>query len=207
MFNLEVWITFTIACISLTVSPGPGSMLAISKGASQGKVAGFMVAISIGIGTLVHVLAATFGFTLLIHTSEIAFILVKIIGSVYLLWVGLKIILKRNLINQGVSEKEPLNLIFLTGFFTVLLNPRAGIFILAFIPQFVDSDAGSFSMQMFAYGAWFAILSVLILSLMGIFAENVSYWLNEKPKFLLTLNIAAGLIFLASGFSVATMQL
>jgi threonine/homoserine/homoserine lactone efflux protein len=207
MFNLDVWLAFTAACLALTVSPGPGNMLAIGKGLSQGKLAAVVVAISIGTGTLFHVLAATFGFTLLIHTSELAFVIVKIVGAAYLIWIGAKIILKRNLINLETVEKEPLKSIFITGFFTVLLNPRAGIFVLAFIPQFVNPEAGSFTIQMIAYGTWFAILSVLILSLMGIFAEKMSYWLKERPKFVLILNISAGLIFLSSGFAVTTMDL
>lgn len=207
MFNLDVWLAFTMACLALTISPGPGNMLAIGKGLSQGKIAAVVVAISIGAGTLFHVLAATFGLTLLIHRSELAFFIVKIVGSAYLIWIGAKIILKRNLIKIETVEKEPLKSIFTTGFFTVLLNPRAGIFVLAFIPQFVNPEAGSFTIQMIAYGTWFAILSVLILSLMGFFAEKMSYWLKEKPKFVLILNISAGLIFLSSGFAVATMEL
>ena len=48
MFNLDVWLAFTIACLALTISPGPGSILTIGKGVSQGKLAAFVVAISIG---------------------------------------------------------------------------------------------------------------------------------------------------------------
>jgi len=207
MFNLDVWLAFTIACLALTISPGPGSILTIGKGVSQGKLAAFVVAISIGTGTLVHVFAATFGFTLLIQTSELAFFLVKVIGAGYLIWIGVKIILKRNLIDFNIVKKEPLQSIFITGFFTVLLNPRAGIFVLAFIPQFVDPEAGSFAIQMILYGTWFAILSVLVLSLMGIFSEKMSYFLKEKPKLVFFLNIGAGLIFLFSGFTVVNIEL
>ena len=133
--------------------------------------------------------------------------MVKVIGAGYLIWIGVKIILKRNLITFNKVKKEPLQSIFITGFFTVILNPRAGIFVLAFIPQFVDPEAGSFAIQMILYGTWFAILSVLVLSLMGIFSEKMSYFLKEKPKLILALNVGAGLIFLFSGFTVANIEL
>jgi len=207
MFNLEVWLTFTTACLALTISPGPGSILTIGKGMSQGKVAAIVVALSIGVATLLHVLAAAFGLTLLIHTSELAFFIVKSVGAIYLVWIGLKIILKRNLFDFERLEKQSLKAIFMTGFFTAALNPRVGIFVLAFIPQFVNPKAGFVAFQVVVYGVWFTFLSVLILSLMGIFSTTLSHWLKERPNYVSGLNISAGLIFLLSGFSVAIMTL
>lgn len=206
MFTLEIWLAFTIACLALAVSPGPGNILAIGKGLSQGKLAAVVIGLSTGAGILIHVLAATFGLTLLIQTSELTFVVVKVVGAVYLIWVGVKIILKRDLIDLKPVEKQPLRSIFATGFFAATLNPRAGIFVLAFIPQFVNPEAGSVTIQMIVYGLWFAILSVLVLSLMGVFAAKLSCWLNEKPMFVFGLNISAGLTFLSSGLAVANMK-
>ncbi len=206
MFNIDVWLAFTIACLALAISPGPGNILAIGKGLSQGKLAAVIVGISTGAGILFHVLAATFGLTLLIQTSELAFSVVKIVGAVYLIWIGVKIILKRDLIDLKTIEKQPLKSIFVTGFLAAALNPRAGIFVLAFIPQFVNPEAESVTIQMILFGAWFAILSVFVLSLMGIFAAKLSFWIKEKPLYVFGLNISAGLTFLSSGFAVASME-
>ena len=206
MFNLELWITFTIACLVLAVSPGPGNILAIGKGLSQGKLAAVVIGISTGVGILFHVLAATFGLTMLIQTSEMAFVVVKVIGAVYLIWLGVRIILKRDLIDFKPVEKQPLKSIFITGFLAAALNPRAGIFVLAFIPQFVNPEVASVTVQMLVYGTWFAFLSVLVISLTGFFAAKLAYWLKEKPRFVLGLNVGAGLTFLSSGFAVANMK-
>jgi len=207
VFDFDTWLAFTVACLALTLSPGPAGILTIGKGISQGKLAAFVVAISIGLGTLVHVLAATFGLTLLIQKSEVAFSVVKTLGTVYLIWIGVKIILKRDLISFGPLDREPLRSIFITGFFTVLFNPRAGIFVLAFIPQFIDPNAAPFTTQMLLFGIWFAILSVLVLSLIGLLSETISSWVKEKPKLVFALNIGGGLIFLLSGVSVANLRL
>jgi len=195
MFNVEIWLTFTIACLALNISPGPGSLLAIGKGISQGKVAAIVVALSIGAATLLHVLAAAFGLTLLIQTSGQAFLVVKSVGAIYLIWVGLKIILKRNLVSFEKQEKQSLRAIFATGFLTAALNPRVGIFVLAFIPQFIDAQAGSFTFQMIVYGIWFTLLSVLVLSLMGTFSTRLSRWLEDRPNYVVGLNVGAGLTF------------
>jgi len=196
-----------MACLALNISPGPGSILAIGKGISQGKAAALVVALSIGAATFLHVLAAVFGLTLLIQTSELAFLIVKSVGAIYLIWIGLKIVLKRNLVNFDRLENQSLKVIFATGFFTAALNPRVGIFVLAFIPQFVNEKAGSIAFQTLVYGVWFTILSVLILSLMGFFATTLSRWLKDNPNYVLSLNIGAGLTFLISGLSVAMLKL
>jgi len=182
MFNIELWLTFTIACLALNISPGPGSILTIGKGISKGRIAAIVVALSIGLATLLHVLAATFGLTLLIHTSKVAFLIVKSVGAIYLIWIGLRIVLKRNLVSFGALKKESLGRIFITGFLTAALNPRVGIFVLAFIPQFVDPEVGSVTVQMILYGIWFAFLSVLVLSLMGVFFNIIITLAGRKTE-------------------------
>ncbi|TOA19301.1 LysE family translocator, partial [Vibrio parahaemolyticus] len=76
MFPLEVFVTYTLACLLLVISPGPDNLLAIGRGLSQGRLAAVMSGISSGAGILFHVVAATFGLTLLIQTSEVAFYVV-----------------------------------------------------------------------------------------------------------------------------------
>ncbi|EGA69594.1 amino acid transporter LysE [Vibrio sinaloensis DSM 21326] len=206
MFPLEVFIGFTMACILLVVSPGPDNLLAISRGLSQGKSAAVVSGLSSGFGILFHVFAATFGLTLLIQTSEFAFYLVKIVGAGYLIWLGIRAIRSRNLISLNNSKPQSLKVIFSTGFLSAALNPKPGLFVLAFIPQFVDQNLGSVTHQMIGYGAWFAILTAFGFSLMGVFATRLSNWLVEKPKVVFGLNFGAGATFIASGLMVALMD-
>ena len=94
----------------------------------------------------------------------------------------------------------------LINFKPAALNPKRGLFVLAFIPQFVNPSLGSVTVQMMVYGAWFAALTALGFALMGIFATRLSTWLQRKPKVVNGLNVGAGLTFVASGLSVAALS-
>lgn len=206
MFPIEVWITYTLACLLLVISPGPDNILAIGRGLSQGKVAACFSGIASGTGILFHILTATFGLTLLIQTSELAFISVKIIGAGYLIWLGVKVLRSRSLINLKPTERQPLSSILTTGFLSAALNPKPGMFVLAFIPQFVNPELGSVTIQMIVYGVWFAFLTAVGFAMMGIFASKLAGWLHKKPNIVNGLNIGAGLTFIASGLAVAALK-
>ena len=206
MFPLEVWITYTLACLLLVVSPGPDNILAIGRGLSQGKLAACLSGCSSGMGILFHVFTATFGLTLLIQTSEVAFLMVKVIGAGYLIWLGIKVPRSKSLINLEPAEKKSYKSIFLTGFLSAALNPKPGMFVLAFVPQFVNPELGSVMTQMIIYGAWFAVLTAMGFSLMGVFATRLSNWLQNRPKVVSGLNIGAGLTFITSGLAVAVLK-
>jgi len=206
MFPVDVVITYTLACLLLVISPGPDNILAIGRGLSQGKLAACISGFSSGIGILFHVFMATLGLTLLIQTSEIAFWTVKLVGAGYLIWLGLKVLKSKNLISLEAAVETPLKNIFFTGFLSAALNPKPGLFVLAFIPQFVDPQLGSVSMQMLIYGAWFALLTSLSFSLMGVFSSKLVKWLKNKPKVVRYLNISAGATFIASGLAVASLK-
>ncbi len=206
MFPIEIWITYTLACLLLVISPGPDNILAIGRGLSQGKLAACFSGIASGFGILFHILTATFGLTLLIQTSEFAFVAVKLIGAGYLIWLGIKVLRSRSLINLSPANKKPLINIFTTGFLSAALNPKPGMFVLAFIPQFVNPELGPVTTQMIVYGVWFALLTAIGFSLMGVFASRLAGWLNKKPNVINGLNIGAGLTFITSGLAIAALK-
>ena len=206
MFPLETWLTYTAACVLLVLSPGPDNLLAIGRGLSQSKTAAMVSGLSSGAGILFHVAAATFGLTLLMQTSAVAFWLVKLVGAAYLIWLGVKVLRSRSLISFAPAARQPLRIIFSTGLLSSALNPKPGLFVLAFLPQFVDPLRGSVTSQMLWYVCWFAFLTAAGFSLMGIFASKLSQWLRNRPRVVLGLNLGAGITFIASGLSVAALR-
>ncbi|WP_110686514.1 LysE family translocator [Salinicola aestuarinus] len=206
MFPLDMFVTYTVACLLLVISPGPDNLLAIGRGLSQGRLAAVMSGMSSGAGILFHVVAATFGLTLLIQTSELAFYVVKLVGAAYLIGLGVKVLRSRNLFSLAPTEKQSLKVIFSTGFLSAALNPKPGLFILAFVPQFVNPSLGSVTTQMIGYGVWFAGLTAIGFSLMGVFSSHLSEWLRKKPRLASGLNVGAGVTFVSSGLAVALMK-
>ena len=206
MFPVSVWFAYTIACVLLVLAPGPDNLLAIGRGLSQGKLAAIVSGTASGAGILFHVAAAALGLTLLMQTSEVAFWVIKLIGAVYLLWLGIKVLRSRCLISFNVAARQSLRSIFLTGFLSAALNPKPGFFVLAFIPQFVDPARGSATTQMVVYGVWFALLTAVGFALMGVFAGALSNFLRSRPRLVNGLNVGAGLSFVGSGLSIAALS-
>ncbi|MBQ4809731.1 LysE family translocator [Pseudoalteromonas luteoviolacea] len=206
MFPLEVFLAYTSACFLLVISPGPDNILAIARGLSQGRIAACVSGSASGIGILFHVFTATAGLTLLIQTSAVAFYIVKLIGASYLIWLGVKVLRNRDLITIERIDKKPLKSIFATGFLSAALNPKPGLFVLAFIPQFVNPDLGSVSIQMVVYGFWFALMTAVGFSVMGIFSYQLKHLIEGRPKVLAGLNLSAGFTFVSAGLAVAFMK-
>ena len=144
--------------------------------------------------------------TVLMQSSALAFWIVKLIGGAYLIWLGIRALRAQNLVNFAVAEALPLKKIFLTGFLSAALNPKPGLFVLAFIPQFVSPERGSVAMQMWVYGAWFATLTAAGFAIMGVCASSLTSWLSARPRWTQRLNNGAGLTFILSGLSVITIK-
>lgn len=206
MFTLELWLGYTAACLLLVISPGPDNLLSISRGLSQGWRAALASATASASGILFHVASATFGLTLLIQASEVAFLLAKTAGAAYLLWLGFRAIRSRTLVTLSPAAQLPLRRIFIAGFLSSALNPKPGLFVLAFIPQFVSDERGSITAQMLAYGLWFALLTLVGFAVMGSCASRLSGWLRRRPGVVSGLNVGAGVAFIASGLSIAAMR-
>ena len=206
MFPSETLIPYLLATILVVLSPGPDNILALSRGLSQGKLAAMSSAIGAGGGIMVHTLAATYGLSLILRESASAFWVVKGIGATYLIWLGIKAIRSRGLISFKPSARLPLHRVFITGLMSNVLNPKPGLFVVAFLPQFVSVSRGSMEVQMMAYGAIFAVLTAVIFSILGASASRLARWLEGRPGVVTGLNVGAGLTFLAAGLSVLTLK-
>jgi threonine/homoserine/homoserine lactone efflux protein len=205
MFPPEVLAAYLAATLLVVIAPGPDNILAIGRGLSQGRVAAILSSAGAGLGILVHTLAAALGLTLLIQASPAAFWAVKLAGAAYLLWLGFKALTSRKLISFTPAARQSLARVFAAGLLSNVLNPKPGLFVLAFIPQFVSATRGPVTPQMLVYGAIFALLTVLIFSVLGCYAARLSGWLALRPRATRWLNFGAGATFIASGLSILAL--
>lgn len=205
MYPAETLVAYLGAVLLIVISPGPDNILAISRGLSQGRVAAALSSLGAGLGIMLHTVAATLGLAIVIQTSPLAFWVVKATGAAYLLWLGYKAISSRGLISFVPSAHQSLPRVFATGLLSNVLNPKPGLFVVAFIPQFVAIDRGPVYQQMLVYGAIFAVLTAAIFTMLGCFSAQLSFWLASRPKAVAAANIGAGLSFIAAGLSILAL--
>jgi threonine/homoserine/homoserine lactone efflux protein len=206
MFPADVLMAYMAAVLVVVVAPGPDNILAISRGLSQGWVAAALSSLGAGLGIMVHAVAAALGLALLLQTSPLAFGVVKGVGAAYLLWLGYRAIRSHSLIAFAPAQRQPLWRVFATGLLSNVLNPKPGLFVVAFIPQFTDPLRGPLHAQMLAYGAVFAVVTAIVFSVLGAFAAQLSQTLVRRPKAVAAANVGAGLTFIAAGLSVVALE-
>ena len=205
IFPTEILAAYLAAVVLVVIAPGPDNILAISRGLSQGRAAAALSSVGAGLGIMVHTLAATLGLALVLQTSPLAFWAVKAAGAAYLIWLGYKAISARSLISFVPADRQPLWRVFATGLLSNVLNPKPGLFVVAFIPQFVSTARGPVEIQMLVYGAIFAVLTALVFTLLGCFSAQLSGWLSRRPKVVAGANIGAGVTFIAAGLSILAL--
>lgn len=207
MISIEIWLTYTLACVLIILSPGPDNILAVSRGLRQGRLAAVVTSVGAGFGLMIQCLQPHLVWLSLLIIQRLQFFVVKIVGVGYLIWLGLKVLKSGDLISFSSEKKQlPSTSVFITGFLTNVLNPKPALFVPAFVPQFISQNAGHAVMQTTVLGSWFAILAIIIFSLLGSFSAELSSWLEKHPKGIVGLNIGAGLTFVTAGLSIAFLQ-
>ena len=153
----DFWL-FVLSAFLLNVTPGPDTLYIVGRSTAQGLRAGVLAALGIGAGALVHVSAAAIGLSAILAASATAFTVVKLIGAAYLLYVGVGLIRSAGAPTRPAAlESRELSMrsVFLQGFLTNVLNPKVALFFLAFLPQFVASDAPSKALAFLLLGVIF----------------------------------------------------
>jgi threonine/homoserine/homoserine lactone efflux protein len=193
---------YLVAVLIVVISPGPDNILAIGRGLSQGPMAAVLSSIGAGLGIMVHTLAAALGLSLILQTTPWAFWVVKLVGAAYLLWIGWKALTSRNLVVMHQTKAR----VFLAGVLSNVLNPKPGLFVAAFIPQFVVAEQGHVLGQMMTLGAIFAVITAVVFSVLGSFASRLSVWLIQRPRIVAATNVGAGLAFVGAALSVLLIE-
>ena len=145
---------FVGAVLVLALTPGPALFYILATSIAQGTRAGVISVLGIATGPLVHVVMAVFGLTLLLASSAAAFQFVKYAGAAYLVVLGLYL-LARPRQEQGAHLERPtrdLWRVYSHAVMVNVLNPKVGIFFLAFFPQFVDPGRGEPALQFLLLG-------------------------------------------------------
>ena len=165
MFGTHDFLLFVAAGVLLNITPGPDMLYIIGRSTTQGWRAGAAAALGIGAGCVVHIAAAALGLSAVLAASATAFTILKIVGAVYLVYVGISFIRASRpsprVAPHVALAPTTLRTVFIQGFLTNVLNPKVALFFLAFLPQFIDSDAPSKPLGFLFLGAVFTFNGTL----------------------------------------------
>jgi threonine/homoserine/homoserine lactone efflux protein len=196
---------FSGAALLLLLIPGPAVLYIVARGASQGRRAGLVSVAGIHVGTLVHIGAAVLGLSALIVASATAFTAIKLAGAAYLIYLGVNALLRRRSRNGPRPEEPPRSgrRIFADGIVLNILNPKTAVFFLAFVPQFIDVDAGNTTMQLIALGITFILLGLVTDSVYAFAAGWIGTRLRTSTSASRRSETAAGVTYIGLGLTTA----
>ena len=200
MPSTSTLLLFAAAATALIVVPGPAVLYIVAQSIDQGRLAGFVSALGVAVGGLVHVSAAAVGLSALLLSSATAFTVVKLAGAAYLIGLGLHALLVRKEPEEAAAPRaRRLRRLFGQGVVVNVLNPKTALFFFAFLPQFVDPEAGSTALQLALLGLLFVAIAVVSDSLWAVAAGTASAWLRGSRRFLAVQRYVSGTIFVALG--------
>lgn len=138
MFDASVLIAFALASAAIVIVPGPTVSLIVANALRRGPAAGLanVAGTQVGLATMILVLVA--GLDAVVALMGEAFVVVKLVGAAYLVWLGIKLLRSDGTVARAEGASRSLVGYAVQGFFVIWSNPKALLFFGAFIPQFVD---------------------------------------------------------------------
>ncbi|WP_170333841.1 LysE family translocator [Ruegeria arenilitoris] len=175
--SFDIWITYVATVLLLMSTPGPSQLLMLSNSATNGLKRGIFTATGDLTANLLQMLAAGLGLAAIIAASGAALAVIKWLGVAYLLFLGVKMILKADRKAAQATPRASRKSLWMQGFITSAANPKAVVFFAALFPLFIDG----------ALPFWpqFAILSVTYLTIDGLFLTaygGSASWLATRLK-------------------------
>ena len=204
MFDTASLVIFVSATLALLIVPGPSVLYIVTRSLEQGRAAGIVSVLGIGLAALVHVTFAALGLSALLMQSALAFSVVKYLGAAYLIYLGVRTLTTKASPTQAEAIKTmTYSRIFSQGFLVNLLNPKTALFFLAFLPQFVDPARASVTLQIVTLGMIFVVLAIVSDSVYAVIAGTARQLLSGNLLVARFQKYLAGTIYILLGVTTA----
>lgn len=204
MPTLSTFAAFAAASLALLLIPGPAVLYIVNRSVSDGRTVGLAAVGGIELANLLHALAAAAGLSAVLATSATAFNTVKWLGAGYLIFVGVRTLLRRpeaiTADRMAISHRRA----FGQGVVVNVLNPKVALFFLSFLPQFIHTDQGGASRQALALGIVFVLLGCLTDGMYSVLASSLRDALMRGRGMPFVQRYVAGTIFIGLGLVAAT---
>ena len=183
MVDTAHFIGFALVCLGMVLTPGPNMIYLISRSISQGRGAGMISLVGVGLGFIFYMLAAVFGITALVMAVPYAYDALRFGGAAYLAylaWQALKPGGGSPFQVRDLPADGPVRL-FTMGLLTNLLNPKAAMIYLSLLPQFIQPERGHVLAQSLTLGVTQMVISLSVNALIILAAGSISGFLMERP--------------------------
>jgi threonine/homoserine/homoserine lactone efflux protein len=207
MPDIETLWLFALASAALVAIPGPAVLYIVTRGVAHGRRGAILSMLGIEAGNFVQVLAATAGLAAVVASSATAFSIVKYAGAAYLIVLGIRAIREGGAVLSGMPPATRSGRrLFYEGLLVGTMNPKLAIFLLAFLPQFIDPGAGPVWLQTLVLGSLFNLIAMAGDTLFALAAGTAGAGLRARlarPGGVLR---AAGLVYIGLGVSAALAE-
>lgn len=195
----ELWLTFVAASAVLLVIPGPVILTVISYSMAQGRRANIPLVAAVALGDSTSLVFSLLGLGALLATSAVWFWVLKTLGGLYLLFLGIRLLRSGITPAQAPADAPALSAwrLFANTYLVSALNPKGMVFFVAFLPQFLDPHAPA-APQLWILGATFVVMATLNATLYALFAGSARRLL-ASPRAQRGFNLAGGSLLSGAG--------
>lgn len=197
-------IEFLITTLIIVASPGTGALYTIAAGLTRGSRASALAAFACTLGIIPHMLAAITGLAALLHTSALAFEIIKYLGVAYLLYMAWQTLRETGALSVD-TEAAPKSArqVIISGIVINILNPKLSIFFFAFLPQFVSASEPDALVRMLELSGVFMLATFVIFAIYGLFAAAMRKHVITRPKVLAWMRRTFAAAFVLLGAKLA----
>jgi threonine/homoserine/homoserine lactone efflux protein len=197
---------FVMTGLLLNMVPGPDTLYILARTVAQGRRAGILSALGISAGCFVHTIAAALGLSAILVTSATAFVVVKLCGAAYLIYLGVQMLFhssRKEASAEPALVSVPGRTIFAQAILTNVLNPKVAVFFLAFLPQFVSSTAQQMFLPFLLLGLVFIVNGTIYCMLLVLFASALTRKFKANQRTAALLKRVTGGVFVGLGLKLA----
>lgn len=206
--DATVLVQFAIASVILAITPGPDMTLFVSRTLSQGRAAGLASMAGALAGTLVHTTLVVIGISALIVASPASFLVLKIFGAGYLVFLAYQSIRYGSAFSPETRTGPRISVTksFSIGLGVNLMNPKIILFFMTFLPQFVSAHDPNAAGKLFFLGALFVLISIPVTAPMVFAADRFAAAMKRSPRVTRAVDYLFAGVFSAFALKIITAQ-
>jgi threonine/homoserine/homoserine lactone efflux protein len=198
---------FLLTSLIVVASPGTGVLVTLAAGLSRGARASVVAAFGCTLGIVPHMAAALMGVAALLHTSAVAFQILKYLGVAYLLWMAWSALREQGALKVEKDDRVRSDLqVIVSAILVNLLNPKLSIFFFAFLPQFVAVDDPRALPLMLELSLVFMLMTFAVFVVYGLFAASVRSHIISRPRVMTWMRRTFAAAFAGLGLKLALAE-